>query len=162
MLSTFGVTAFADHDYDQVEDDGIVDECLEFGSQEVYGRIAARYPIADVATKRPKLLVEYATVVAARTLCMRRGNPAPQSLEIRYQEITATDGSLDKIASGKIRLIDSTGAQIAAVSGGAMAHANITIDRRFNKNQQRVIRSSSTVEPSTAMRRDSDLEISNG
>jgi phage gp36-like protein len=155
LLAAQGVVAFADHDENGVSDPLVVDDCIAFATAEICGRLLQRYEASVLS--RAVVLTEYACVIAARALCTRRGNPVPDSIAVRYQEIIAPDGPLDQIAKGFLRMSDVNGNSVPQKRGFAPSHANLTVDRRFSEKSIRVVDGSSNM-TSTALRRDVDLE----
>lgn len=149
-LSVFGVTSFADHDDDGVADTSVVDDCKTFGTSFIVGWLSQRYTYANLVNSQ--MLPEITAIVVLRELCLRRGNAPPASLELRYQELVREGGDLDRIASGKLPLVDSNGNRIAQRNGGAPSHANITVDRRFAEKKLRVITGSSNLITTTQPR----------
>ena len=84
-LSAQGVTDFADHDEDTVRDTGVVTDCIEQASQEIELFLIEKHVEADL--KLSKLVERWCTVMAARFLCQRRGNPVPASLEEEFEQV---------------------------------------------------------------------------
>jgi phage gp36-like protein len=148
FLSVLGVISFSEHD-SQGNDGQIVDECCNYASAILCGRLAARYQASRLSGS--VLLQEIATVIAARVLCTRRGNPIPDSLELRYQEIMERNGILDQIANGQILLFDESGNLIAGIGAQAPVVSNLQVDRRYWNEKVRVVRG-------TSMKADSGLE----
>lgn len=158
-LSAQGLVGFADHNDDGFDDDGVIDECILYASGFLLSPLVARYPVASMASAI--MIPELATVIACRTLCTRRGNPIPESLEMRYQEIVKKDGLLDQIASGKLMLIDGNGNQVPGRGGYYPVHSNLQVDRRFTQEQIRVQQGSSSNFTSQA-ERDLTLRYNSG
>lgn len=136
------ITAEGVISYSEIDEGGssgeISDECIAFAIAYVKGRLAAMY-VPSVLDRSP-ILREWTTVIAARTLCTRRGNPIPDSLEMRYQEIIAMNGLLDQVFHGVIALIDDQGAVIGGKPTSAPMMSNLRIDRRYPNRTVRVVR----------------------
>ena len=140
-LSTQGVVSFSEHD-SQGPEGAIVDECIAFASALFLGRLISRYPLSSL--RRSPLSNEFCTVIAARTLCNRRGNPIPESTEMRYQEIIERDGLIDQIYKGTIKLVDANGSIIAGKGSNHPTMSNLRVDRRHINEKIRVKTQSST------------------
>lgn len=140
-LSQAGIVSFTDHDNDGVPDEGVANDSIQFANGFVVGKLAGRFS-GDSLTQSP-VIAEIATIIAVRSLCLRRGNPVPDSLEMRYQEIVSPNGLFDQIAIGKIQLIDADGKPIAGRGGYHPTFSNLTVDRRFAAEQIRVEEASS-------------------
>lgn len=153
MFSDQGVVAFSDHNSDGFEDATVVQSCVDFATGFLGGAVAKLFTLASLATST--VMREFATIVALRTLCMRRGNPIPESIELRYQEIVARDGILEAIAKGAMQLLDSNGAPIPGLKSFGPVMSNLSIDRRFYFEKVRVQRQSST-DFSSKLERDSN------
>ena len=153
MISAQGVVAFSDHNSDGFEDVSVVQSCVDFASAFLGGAVAKLFTLVALATS--PVMREFATVVAIRTLCMRRGNPIPESIELRYQEIVARDGLLAAIVSGAMQLLDSNGNPIPGLKSFGPVMSNLLIDRRFLHEKVRVRRQSST-DFSSKLERDSN------
>lgn len=145
-MSAFGVVVFADHDDDGVSDDEVVNDCKTYATGTILGRLSKRYLPSIIASAT--IMPEIAAIVTLRTLCLRRGNQPPSSLEGAYHDIVDQGGILDEIVSGKLVLVDADGNPLAQKLGKAMMHSNIVIDRIYTENQQRVITGSSNRVPS--------------
>lgn len=155
-LSQAGIVSFSDHDDDGVSDDGVANDSIQFANGFVMGKLASRF--SNTALAQSPVITEITTVVAVRTLCLRRGNPVPDSLEMRYQEIVAPSGLFDQIIAGKIQLIDADGKAIAGRGGYHPTYSNLTVDRRFAAEQIRVEEASS-FPLQTRLERDSTLDF---
>lgn len=154
-LSAYGIIAFADHDSDGLSDPVVVDECIEYSIAEIIGKLVQRYEPAVLANV--PVISEYATIIACRTLCTRRGNPVPEPLEMRYQEIIAVGGLLDQIASGKRLLIDADGNLVRPRGSFGPSFSNLTVDRGFNEKRIRVVDGASSMR-TTLLPRNVDRE----
>lgn len=152
-MSAAGIVSFADHDADGVSDADVVGDCQTYADGYIVGILSTRYTAANVATA--SIIVEVSAVLTLRELCLRRGNPPPASLEARYQEIVSEGGMLDRIASGKLPLVDGNGDRVPQRNGFAPSHANLMVDRRYAERRIRVVDGSSNM-TSTDLRRDVD------
>ena len=124
------------------DDDETVTDCINYAIAYIVGIVSVKYLVEKLLDA--PLLTEFATIIAARSLTTRRGNPIPESLELRYQEIVSPDGLLHLVATGKIKLVDSTGSIITGKGGSCPTMSNLVVDRRFPTEQIRVKHSSST------------------
>lgn len=149
-LSSRGVTAFADHDGDDLGDDGVVDEVIDQASAMVRGYLKRQYVEAqlgdDVQVK------EWTVTVACYKLCLRRGNPPPESLAYSYEQVAGNDGILAKIANrhqwpGRLDI------DRRKDLGSAPAFSNLTVDRRHPREKVRVTEANSSRQP-TDLERD--------
>jgi phage gp36-like protein len=144
-LSEVGVVGFSDHEEYGEVDNAVVDDCVTYATNHIFGLLATRYAISAIANA--SILPELATIIACRTLCLRRGNPIPDSLEMRYQEIIARDGLLEEIAKGDVKLIDANGNILNSKGGFAPSFSNLTVDRRYRQENIRVVTGSSPMLP---------------
>ena len=155
-LSLHGIQTWTDHDsanggYSSVAtsypeyyggsalttDDALVlRDCKVYGGSLLAGRLANRYLYSMLANA--PMAQEMWAVIVLRTLCFRRGNPPPASLEFRYQEIMQKDGMLDQIAHGLFPLTDANGNPIRPKNANIPAHSNLMVDRRYAESQIRV------------------------
>lgn len=140
FMTVQGVISFTEQD-DTGADSQTASECIEFSIAYLKGRLAAKYP-PNLLANSP-ILREWATVIAARTLCTRRGNPIPDSLEMRYQEIIALNGLLDQVFHSVIALIDDAGNVITGKASSAPVMSNLRVDRRYPNERIRVVRQTS-------------------
>jgi hypothetical protein len=148
FLTVYGVASFTEEDSQNCTTQ-IVRECINYASAMLLGRLAGVYPASRLGGA--VLLQEMATVIAARVLCTRRGNPIPESLEMRYQEILEKGGLLDQIANSQILLYDQNGNLIAGIGAQAPIVSNLQVDRRYWNEKVRVVRG-------TSMKANSGLE----
>lgn len=155
-MSAYGVVSWADHDEDGTSDTLVVDDCKTYGTAFIVSKLVQRYTFAIMQTA--PILVEICAVIVLRELTLRRGNPPPASLEMRYQEIVAKDGVLDQIANGRMLLTDENGLPVRMSTANTPAHANLQVDRRFAERRVRVVSGSSNMD-STKLRRDVDLYL---
>lgn len=152
-FSAYGIVTYADHDANDVADTDVLEDCKTYATGYIVGALSQRYTYAQLVTS--VIMVELSAVITLRELTLRRGNAPPASLEVKYQEIVAESGTLDRIASGKMPLVDTNGERIAQRNGYAPSHANLTVDRRFAEKRVRVVDGSSNMAGSR-LRRDVD------
>lgn len=153
-LSEYGIISWADHDQDGVADPNVLEDCKTYAMGLLVGRLSPRYTYAVLLTV--PMMEEVFSILCLRELTLRRGNPPPASLEMRYQEIMAKDGLLDDIVSGRLPLVDDNGNPIRLKNSNIPQHANLQIDRRFSERRVRVVTGSSNMSP-TKLRRDVDV-----
>lgn len=158
LFSAQGVVAFADHDENGAADAGVVDDCINYATTFVGGVLLLKFDLQQLASSY--VVREIATVVACRTLCHRRGNPAPESLEMRYRELTEKDGLLSLIAGGLMQLMDTSG-NILLGRSFAPTFSNLKVDRRHPHEKVRVVQQSS-MPVETALERDVSTGIVEG
>ncbi|XZE18810.1 phage protein Gp36 family protein [Pirellulaceae bacterium SH449] len=140
-LSQAGIVAFSDHNNDGFEDANLINSCIVFATGFVGGKLAKLFTLVALATV--PVIREFATIVAIRTLCTRRGNPIPESIEMRYREIVDKDGLLDQIANGQMSLYDEDGNLLVGKSF-APVMSNLVVDRRHSARKIRVKQGSSS------------------
>lgn len=151
-LSVTGVAAYLDNDADGVVDDNLADDCIDQASAEIDMAVLRRYVEADVASDRN--LNRWATVMACRFACLRRGNAPPESLEIEFQRITDPEsGFLSRLKDGRDMLPG-----VPLRNRNVPAFANLTVDRRYTREQVRVTMANSNGDP-TVLERDTAREI---
>lgn len=166
-LSEIGIRSWTNHDetndgslsLDVEENAKVLNDCKVYAGSLLAGRLSQRYEYSILATA--PMCVEFWCVLVLRTLCFRRGNPPPASLEFRYQEIMQKDGLLDQIAKGCLQLTDVNGNPVRFKNSNTPSHANLQVDRRFPESQVRVVTGSSDLSRSKLGRkydRYSDLE----
>ncbi|MCI0333551.1 MAG: DUF1320 domain-containing protein [Planctomycetes bacterium] len=130
LFSVYGVTAHADHDADGVSDSGVVDDCINQATEEIRFYLWKNY--SDAALTTSTLVNRWATTLAVYFLCLRRGNPVPDSLLAEFQRI------MELLASGQpIPNLPLRGDLRPTMS-------NVEIDRRYYRNKIRVTRPNST------------------
>lgn len=138
-FSSYGVTAFSDHDDTGSTNETVVDNCIDEASSEVDMYCSRFYTSAILAESR---WINHACVtIALKLLCECRGNPVPDSLMNRYTEIIA---KLERLRDGLDQLPDS-----ALRSDLRPGFSNISIDRRYRFSRARVNKTSSTQREST-------------
>lgn len=147
-LSSQGIQSFVGD-----EEETVNDEIAATGAT-IMGRISNRYDIA--AASQAPLIDSFSKVITSRNLCTNRGNPIPESLEMRYQEIVGARGELDQIAIGKMKLVDANGVLIRGRVGYAPGMRNLRVDRWRINEQIRVVQGSSTKNDTTALEQDNE------
>lgn len=143
FMSAAGVLAFADHDGDGIEDEEVVNDAINWACEEINGYAQEKYTPSDLASSI--LLNRWAVVIAARCLCITRGNVVPSTWEEEYDRLTnASDGMLVRIRRGEYELpgVPKRGPHAPSMS-------NLTVDRRHIRTKIRVIRETSTDQPGT-------------
>lgn len=137
-LSTVGIDSFADHyaTDDATEIANVLADCKIYAGGLLAGRLAHRYLYSQLINA--PMMEEVWAVIVLRTLCYRRGNPPPASLEFRYQEYMQKDGLIDQIAHGLFPLTDANGNPIRPKNSNIPAHSNLMVDRRYAESQIRV------------------------
>lgn len=152
-MSTLGIRSWTNHDEtddefaspDAAANAAVLRDAKIYGGGLLAGRLALRYSYSLLATV--PMMEEIWAVLVLRTLCFRRGNPPPTSLELRYQEIVQRDGMLDEIVKGKIPLTDADGNPIRPKNANIPSWSNLQVDRRFAESTIRVVTGSSDVSP---------------
>lgn len=145
-FSSHGVDAFSDHDGAGFRDTDVVDDCANEGSYEVLNYAGQRYSQTGLfghSTSRA-----WATLFACRLLTIRRGNPIPESFQIRYEEIMAL---LKQIPSGAYKLFG-----LGERGDLRPTWSNLQVDRRYRHSTIRVTSPNSSSSP-TALTQD-DLQ----
>lgn len=143
FMSAPAVTMFSDHDSDGIADDGVVEDAINWACEEINGYLLEKYQPADLANS--VLLNRWAVVMAARCLCITRGNTVPSNWDEEYDRLTnASDGMLVRIRRGEYELpgVPKRGPHAPSMS-------NLTVDRRHHRTKIRVIRETSTDQPGT-------------
>lgn len=137
-LSTLGIDSFADHreNDEPAEIAAVLADCKIYAGGLLAGRLAHRYLYSQLINV--PMMEEVWAVIVLRTLCYRRGNPPPASLEFRYQEYMQKDGLIDQIAHGLFPLTDANGNPIRPKNSNIPAHSNLMVDRRYAESQVRV------------------------
>lgn len=152
LLSSAGVRSFADHDDDGLVDDNILSEMIDQASAEVAAYVLRRY--TDAVAADSSLVKRWTVILAARQICMLRGNGVPQSIEAEFERLTAPgDGLLAQVQDGKFKL---PGALIK--SRGVPTFSNLTMDRRRVREKVRVTEDNSD-NIDTSRERDSAHEV---
>ncbi len=153
-MSVYGIASWANHDPDAATssyDSTVMLHCKTYANALLAGRLAKRYEYSLLVSA--PMLNEIWCVIVLRTLCFRRGNPPPASLEFRFQEIMQKDGLLDQIASGQLVLVDDSGNPLRPKNANAPSHANLQVDRWYPETPIRVVTGSSDTSTSRLPRR---------
>lgn len=151
-FSAAGVTAFADHDADGLEDDGVIDDCINQATDEINLYLRGKYAEAGLAGST--LVNRWAATLACYHLCECRGNPPPESLQRAFDWLmTPETGMLALIAACKINLPG-----VALNGDRRPTWSNLHVDRRWPHSKVRVTRSNSSDAP-TALSQDGAEEI---
>lgn len=133
-FSAYGVQQFADHDFDDIADDDVVADSIQQASDEINMACFPRGYAADKLTA--SVTIKYwAVALALCYLCENRGNPPPESLERKCEEIR---GKLADVAAGK----DLPG--VAISQSNHLAMHNLEVDRRYPNRNVRVEKDTST------------------
>ena len=133
MFSVYGVLSFADHDVNGSNDTGVIDDCISWATEEINLYTWQRYTAATLATL--SIVDRWATTLAVYKLTMLRGNPPPESLAEECKRIFE---QLADVQSGKLTLPNAP-----VRSDLTPGFANLTIDRRYQRNTVRVTPSNS-------------------
>jgi len=137
-LSANAVIDFADHDEDNTADTGVTDDCINQATEELDLFLTERYAQAELQTST--IVNRWATVIACRFLCQRRGNVVPDSMETEWERI---QGHLEAIAADRRSLPG-----IALRDQMIPTMSNLAIDQRYRRNKSRVTRTNSSTAPS--------------
>lgn len=134
LLSNHGVTSFADHNEDGENESGVVTDCLAQATDEINLYANQRYLADDLADST--LINRWCTTLAAYFLCMRRGNPVPESLQYEFERIMV---NLTKIQEGLLTLPG------VPMNGDlSPSFSNLKVDRRFRHSKIRVTKVNSS------------------
>lgn len=142
VLSTYGVVAFADHDGDGLQDDAVVEDAIQQASDEILMHLHDRYEPAVLAAVN--LVNRWAAIGAACYLCETRGNPVPESLQLKWDKLVGENGILPKIGAGMMAL---PGVMLRYDSRPSWS--NLQIDRRYPTSKTRVTTVNSSDAPTT-------------
>lgn len=136
---------------DTAENQLVLDQCKIFAGSFIAGKLAKRFAYSTLLTA--PMMIEVWCVIVLRTLCFRRGNPPPASLEFRYQEITQKDGILDQLASGEMPLTDGNGLPLRPKNSNSPGWSNLHVDRWYPESKVRVVSGSSDMTTSRLPRK---------
>jgi phage gp36-like protein len=137
LFSSYGVTAFADHDGDGQDDSEVTNDCINQATEEINLYCQQWYEPDDLATST--LVNRWCTVLATFFLCERRGNPVPDSLANEFNRIAA---KLEQILAGTLKLPG-----LAMRDDMRPSMSNLTVDRRYRQSRIRVTEQNSTDAP---------------
>ena len=146
QFSPLGVLSFSDHNDDGSGDAGVVDDCINGATAEVFFATNAFYNPADLVGH--PLVKRWAIVLAVFYLCELRGNPPPESLVKEYERV------MEKLA------LVTEGRPIPDVAFKANlspSASNITIDRRYGQRTVRVTENSTGGPTSTHQDKDTNF-----
>lgn len=148
-FSSVGVVAFSDHDEDLVADDGVVDDCINEATEELANYLTQRYDHTALASSHT--VIGWATKVACYFLCLRRGNPAPQSISEEFNRIlNPDDGLAIRVSRGNYQIRG-----LALRDDQRPTWSNLRIDRRWPNSKTRVTRTNSSDAPTDLTQDDS-------
>ena len=163
-FSSYGIRSWTNHteaddpgeededlDADAYENALTLYQCKVYAGSYIASKLSRRYEYASLLAC--PMMIEVWCVIVLRTLCFRRGNPPPASLEFRYQEFTQRDGLLDQIAMGTFPLTDQNGNPFRPKNANAPSWSNLHIDRWYPESKVRVITGNSDMTPSKLPRR---------
>lgn len=151
-FATYGIESWADHGAGEIAESVVLDQCKVYAGGLIAGKLSKRYTYAVVRTA--PMMIEIWCVIVLRTLCFRRGNPPPASLEFRYQEIMAKeDGLLAQIADGSLPLTDENGDPLRPKNSNGPSWANLHVDRWYPESKVRVITGNSDMTTSRLPRK---------
>lgn len=145
LLSTVGVTEFADHDDSGAADTDVVEDCINQATEEMR-MYCWRYADDTLATST--LANRWATVLACYFLTTRRGNPPPDSLAMQYGDVMA---KLELVRIGTLKLPG-----IATKANYSPAFSNLIIDRRWPDSRVRRVAQNSDQIATQLTRKDAD------
>lgn len=130
MLSVEGVVAFSDNDNNGIKDADVIEDCIAQAAAEIDFELHERYSSEQLQTS--SIVNRWATELACYFLCIRRGNPVPESIQRESERILFADDSL----LGEIRRGNRWLPGLEPNRGQAPSFANVTIDRRFRRPQK--------------------------
>lgn len=146
-LSTNAVTDFADNDDDGTADTGVVDDCINQATEEIDLYLTQRYTQAVLSASQ--LVNRWCVTLAARFLCIRRGNSVPDVIEREFERVAGSpDGMLAQISDRKRDLPGS-----ALRADLRPTWSNVVVDRRHKYSTLRVTTPNSS-SASTALTQD--------
>lgn len=133
FLSEEGVTAFGDDNYDGMRESGAVSQSITWSSTRIdlYCRAYAPATLAD-----NDWVNQTCIHLAARRLCMRRGNSPPGSIEMLAKEAME---ELKAIQKGELKIPDA-----AFRHSQTPGVTNVRVDPRYGVRKTRVQRTLST------------------
>ena len=148
LLSSHGVTGFADHDDDGAADSGVLDDCINQATEEIRGFCWMWY--SDDALATSTLINRWATVLSCYFLMTRRANPAADSMAAEFERIFSL---LQMVAAGSYRIPG-----LALRGDLRPTMSNVQVDRRWPVSTIRVTRQNSS-DPPTTLTQDDALEV---
>lgn len=143
FFSQQGVDSFADHDQDGIRDDNVVTDCIDEGDELIKAGLQWYYDPDGAGVVASKMVNRWSMITATCLLCMRRGNNPPESLAWQYDQIHNPEtGYLARIRKGTYLLPG-----VSRKAGSAPSWSNLTVDRRYRREQIRVQKSISSHNP---------------
>ncbi len=136
--SAAAVLEWSDHDDDGTGDDNVVADAINQGSDEI--DIYARQWYSSAALAGSDLIKRWAIELSGYFLCITRGNPAPEAMQIEFDRIMA---KLQAILDGQLRL---PGVPMSGDLSPTMS--NLRVDRRYVQSKIRVQQTTSSPAPS--------------
>lgn len=163
-MSAYGIRSWSNHTEtddegtvgedlpaDEEENDHVLYDCQVYAGSYIASKLSRRYEYANLDNS--PLMIEVWCIIVLRTLCFRRANPPPASLEFRYQELTQKDGLLDQIADGRFPLTDESGTPMRPKNSNAPGWSNLHVDRFYPESKVRVVSGCSDMSTSRLARR---------
>lgn len=138
VLSAAGVTACLDDDETgrrSAQADDWIDRAIEIAADKINQKVTRQYKLTDLSASNTWLRDTNA-YLAAKALCMRRGNPAPESISGEVQE---RESMLEQIRWGRDRI-----PQQRPSADHTPAVSNLTVEPRKAYAPVRVVKPEST------------------
>lgn len=149
-FSTYGIRSWTNHtESDDAGEEGedlaadayenalVLYQCKVFAGSFIAGKLSRMYQYSTLLDC--PMMIEVWCVIVLRTLCFRRGNPPPASLELRYQEFVQRDGLLDQIVKGLVAITDENGDPLRVKNSSAPSWSNLKVDRIYSEKKIRVV-----------------------
>lgn len=136
-LSPLGVMLFSDHEYDGVADSAVISDCIGRATSELLGLLTPLYLHSEL--DQSSLVSEWCVVLSCYYLCIRRGNPPPDSLAREFDRIMDKEGFVYRARKGSFIIPG-----IKRTSVNAPAITNYQVDRRWANRTVRVVRVTSS------------------
>jgi hypothetical protein len=153
VLSAFGVEAFSDHEETGADNDAVIDFCRTQATGEMRGWIGQLYELTELS--KSELVTAWVAVMSCYYLCMKRGNPIPDSLVDEYDRITNPQtGIIAQVQKEKFLIPD-----IRRKATNIPVFSNMTIDRRYRRETVRVTSANSSQLTPTKLEQDTAPEI---
>lgn len=151
ILSPFGVQVRTDDTDSGSTDESIISAVLTQASSDINFYLFQRYPLSTLAPGgTPLVWVEMAcSFIAAKYLCMRRGNPVPEQVEEKYQQVIE---ALRDIEAGKRQLPADSGLANPQFDD-TPAISNYTYSEWYMRTKVRRVPATSTGGPQTPNRK---------
>ena len=148
LFSAQGLTAFADHQATGLRDDDVLDDCANQASYELLNYAGQRYSHAALYTHTTPR--GWATLFACRLVCIRRGNPVPDSFAEEFLRIMEL---LKLVPSGQYKFYG-----LAERGDLRPTWSNLKVDRRHRHSTIRVTQTNSSDAP-TQLSQDTLQEV---